>query len=110
MALRSTQPISEGVELTDNKSLLTRVFGWIGTIVGVTAIFWFCFARPEFGNLTERIQYFVQKLSSDRVTLAFAVDLVLFYLFQIVLMGSVLNKRGWLRFIPFWGLIAWAIL
>ena len=110
MALRSTQPIPEQVEETNKKTLLARVFGWIGLIVGITAIWWFCFAGgSEFGTLTERMQYFLTKFNSDRVTLAFSVDLILFYIFQIILMGSVLNKRRWLRFIPFWGPIAWLI-
>ena len=50
---------------------------------------------------------------TNRVTIAFCVDVVLFYIFQILLMGSLepagSPKRG-LRFVPFWGLAAWLIL
>jgi len=110
MALRAAQPIPE-TEATNEKDILARVFGWIGLIVGIISIWWFCFAGgPEFGNLATRMQYFVTQLSSDRVTIAFSIDLILFYIFQIVLMGSVVEKRSWFRFVPFWGLIGWLIL
>ncbi|MDJ0726181.1 MAG: nuclear transport factor 2 family protein [Prochloraceae cyanobacterium] len=110
MALRAAQPIPE-TEANKQKDILARVFGWIGLIVGIISIWWFCFAGgPEFGNLTTRMQYFVTQLSSDRVTIAFSIDLILFYIFQIVLMGSVVEKMSWLRFVPFWGLIGWLIL
>ena len=110
MALRAAQPIPE-TEANKQKDILARVFGWIGLIVGIISIWWFCFAGgPDFGNLATRMQYFVTQLSSDRVTIAFSIDLILFYIFQIVLMGSVVEKMSWLRFVPFWGLIGWLIL
>ncbi len=110
MALRSARSLPQEKE-TNDKTILARVFGWIGLSVGITAIFWFCLAGGvEYGTLSERMQYFLSKLSSDRVTIAFTVDLILFYIFQIVLMGAVLDKKRWLRFIPFWGLVGWLIV
>jgi hypothetical protein len=52
------------------------------------------------------------QLNSSRVVIAFCVDLVLFAIFQIILMGSVIpinNKQRNLRFIPFFGLAIWLI-
>lgn len=109
MAQRLSQPVS--VE-APKKGRLARVFGLIGLVVGTGAIAWFCLARPEFGGLTERWDYFVEKVGSDRVTLAFCVDLALFWLFQIWLMDAVIekeNKQRFLRFVPFWGLSTWLI-
>ena len=97
---------------TLEKGWLARGFGWIGLVVGTGAIAWFCFARPEFGGLTERVSYFVGKVEGDRVTIAFCVDLLLFWLFQIWLMGAVIaedSKQRALRFVPFWGLAFWLV-
>ncbi|MEL6814204.1 MAG: hypothetical protein AAFP03_05235 [Cyanobacteria bacterium J06598_3] len=112
MALRLAQPaITETTEV--KKGWLARGFGLIGLAVGLGAIIWFCFARLEFGSLADRAQYFSYKLVSDRVTIAFCVDLVLFWIFQSWLMGAVMAKtdsRRPLRFIPFWGLAIWLIV
>ena len=92
---------------------LNRAFGTIGLLVGTGAIAWFCLARPEFGGLAARTSYFIEKLKSDRVTIAFCVDLVLFWYLQTWLMGATItrnNKRRYLRFIPFWGLATWLLL
>jgi hypothetical protein len=112
MALRLTTPQVQGEdEIT--KGLVARVFGWTGLIVGSIALIWSVFARPEFGDFSEKAQYFVQDLMSNRLTIAFCVDLVLFALFQAVLLGTIEprgSRKRWLRFIPFWGLAAWLIL
>ncbi len=112
MALRAAKPIPEEENNNSKKGAIARVFGWIGLLVGTTAIAWFFFARPEFGGLSERVQYFAEQLTSARVTLAFGVDLILFSIFQAILLGAVQpvgSKRRWLRFVPFWGLVAWSI-
>ena len=113
MALRAAKPIPEEEDNNSKKGAIARVFGWIGLLVGTTAVAWFFIARPEFGGVSERLQYFVEQLTSQRLTFAFAVDLILFSIFQAILLGSVQpvgSKRRWLRFIPFWGLVAWLIL
>ena len=110
MAHRLGQPVSSEAP---KKGRLARAFGLIGLLVGTGAIAWFCFARPEFGGLAERWNYFVRKVGSDRVTIAFCVDLALFWLFQFWLMGSVIenqNQQRFLRFIPFWGLAIWLLV
>ena len=103
---------SEGSK-TAEKGRLARAFGLVGLVVGAGAIAWFCLARPEFGGLAERWDYFVGKVEGDRVTIAFCVDLVLFWIFQIWLMGGVMGKEGkqrLLRFVPFWGLAIWLVI
>lgn len=96
-----------------NHDLLNRVFGGIGLIVSIIAIIWAGIARPEFGDWTQRANYFVQQLMSDRLTIAFCVDLVCFAVFQAILMGDIeppSSKKRWLRFIPFWGLVVWLVI
>lgn len=110
MAQRLRTPKSESV---DKNQSLARAFGTIGLVVGTGAIAWFCFARPEFGGWAERVSYFAQKVRSDRVTIAFCVDLMLFWLFQCWLMGSEIakeSKQRLLQFVPFWGLAIWLVI
>ncbi|WP_144053679.1 hypothetical protein [Baaleninema simplex] len=95
------------------KGLLARVFGWTGLVVGAIAVVWFFRGRPEFGGWAERLQFFVEKVTSDRVTVAFSTDLVLFGIFQAVLIGAVEpvgSAVRWLRFVPFWGLAIWLVI
>ncbi|MEL4898284.1 nuclear transport factor 2 family protein [Crocosphaera sp. Alani8] len=112
MALRFKQPSLEKIE-EPKKGFLERIFGWIGLIVGVIAVVWLFVGRPEFGDINEKISYFMAQLQSNRVVIAFVVDLVLFAIFQIVLMGAIIpskNPQRFLRFIPFFGLAFWLIL
>lgn len=100
-------------ERTQSKGMLARAFGVVGFLVGAIAVYWFLAGRPEFGGVAERSQFFLDKLTRDRVTIAFAVDLLLFGIFQAVLMGAVEpvgSPRRWLRYVPFWGLAIWLIV
>ncbi len=112
MALRYKQPILDKTE-EPKKGKLERIFGWIGLTVGIIAISWIFIGRPEFGDLSQRLQYFITQLNSSRVVIAFCVDLVLFAIFQTILMGAVIppnNQQRRLRFIPFFGLAFWLII
>lgn len=112
MALRLGTPPSN-LQKSLNKGTLARLFGSFGLIVGNLAVIWFCFNRPELGGVISRLDYLGQQLVSNRVTLAFAVDMALFWIFQIWLMGAIVAKgeRGRaLRFIPFWGLGLWLLV
>lgn len=112
MAIRYNQPIPE--QLTQpQKGILARIFGWIGLIIGIIAIAWIFWDPSEFGNLAQKFQYFGEQIKSNRVTIAFCVDLILFTIFQSLLMGEIMSsdsKVRWLRFVPFWGLAVWLIL
>ena len=112
MAFRFKQPILETKE-EPKKGILERIFGWMGLIVGVTAISWLFIGRPEFGDVNQKIAYFMTQLNSSRVVIAFAVDIFLFAIFQIVLMSAIIQTNSPqrpLRFIPFFGLAVWLIL
>lgn len=111
MAQRLVQP--EVSKEAPQKGKVARIFGAVGLVVGMGAIAWLCLARPEFGSLADRGQYFWQKLTTDRVTIAFCVDLLLFWIFQIWLMGAVIpkdSKEQSLRLVPFWGLAVWLLV
>ncbi|MGB3293016.1 MAG: hypothetical protein WBB01_08525 [Phormidesmis sp.] len=112
MAQRLVQPTVVEAEPPE-KGWLARGFGLVGLVVGTGAIAWFTLARPEFGTVTARGQYFLHKLATDRVTIAFCVDLVLFWIFQVWLIGAIApaeNRKRALRFIPFWGLVLWLLV
>lgn len=112
MAMRYNQPIPQKTEVTQ-KSFLSRLFGSIGLTIGIIAIIWLFIGRAEFGDFTERLEYFVTQLNSSRVVIAFCVDLGLFTVFQTMLMSDIIpkaNKTRWLRFIPFFGLAWWLII
>ncbi len=111
MALRYSLPVPPEKD-EFQKDWLGIIFGWIGLTVGIIALIWGFIGRPEFGDLAQRAQYFGAQLMTNRVMLAFCVDLVLFGIFQAVLLGAVIpedKRMRWLRFVPFWGLAAWLI-
>ncbi|NEP15597.1 MAG: hypothetical protein F6J97_01695 [Leptolyngbya sp. SIO4C1] len=108
MAARSQQPAAAAGE----KGRLAKAFGWVGLLVGSLAIYWFIAACPEFGSIADRVAYFGEQVVTSRVTLAFCVDLLLFGIFQTVLMGAAIAREHplrWLRFLPFFGLAIWLI-
>lgn len=109
-ALTMSQPEEEN---QIKKGLLARIFGWTGLVIGFVSIIWTVIGRPEFGNFAERGKFFIQSFMSDRLTVAFCIDIILFGLFQAMLIGNIeppgSNKR-WLRFFPFWGLAIWLII
>ncbi|NET48659.1 MAG: hypothetical protein F6K09_08020 [Merismopedia sp. SIO2A8] len=112
MALRARNPV-EPVITSPKKGVLARIFGVVGFAVGTGAIAWGLFARPEFGGWTTRWSYFLGELTTSRVAIAFCVDLVLFAIWQMILMGAIEpigSPKRWLRFIPLWGLAIWLIL
>ena len=111
MALRYSLPVPPEKD-EFQKDWLGIIFGWIGLTVGIIALVWGFIGRPEFGDLAQRLQYFGLQLMTNRVALAFCVDLLLLGIFQAVLLGAVIpedKKMRWLRFVPFWGLAAWLI-
>ena len=109
MALRYGAPIPPQKEEI-KKGLLAPIFGWIGLIVGIIALVWCVMSNPEVGDLTQRMNYLAEQVMTNRVTLAFCVDLVFFAVFQALLLAPVQSKIGWFRFVPFWGLALWLIV
>ncbi len=114
MAMRVKNPATKNIDhITARPPIwLSWSFGWISLTVGITAIVWGFIGRPEWGDLGMRLDYLIDQLTSNRVTIAFTVDLLLFWLFQSVLLGDILlskNPLKWVRFIPFFGLAFWLI-
>ncbi|USR91623.1 nuclear transport factor 2 family protein [Phormidium yuhuli AB48] len=97
---------------SQGKGFMARSFGWTGLVVGAIAVVWF-FAVGDVGGVGERLGFFGQMLRGDRVTIAFALDIVLFSIFQGIILGGIMppgHPRRGLRWIPFWGLGLWLIL
>jgi hypothetical protein len=46
------------------------MFGATSLTVGVTSIAWALFARPEYGDLSARLDYFLSMFNNDRCTIA----------------------------------------
>lgn len=110
MALRLGQPESQDAS---SKGILARFFGALGLTVGNLAVVWFCFNRPELGSAFTRFGYLGVQIMHNRVTLAFVVDMLLFWIFQIWLMGALIptdERIRAVRFIPFWGLAIWLLI
>ena len=106
-------PAEKSPQQSPEKPAIAKLFGWIGIVVGSLAVSWLVYARPEFGTLADRGEYWLTRLVGDRVTLAFFCDVLLFWAFQVWLIGDIEPEgsptRG-LRFVPFWGLAFWLVL
>lgn len=61
--------------------------------VGAVAVIWGALARPEYGNLAERVSSFIELASSDRLTFAFVMDAIYYGLFQGWLIDDDLKRR-----------------
>ncbi|KAI3978730.1 hypothetical protein MKX01_015905 [Papaver californicum] len=95
------------------------VVGLIGGAVCTLCLVWACFGRMDgnFGTLTDRWEYFLSYLGSDRLGYAFIWDICLYIIFQPWLIGdnidnvkeSSVNKVNILRFVPVVGLVAYLL-
>ena len=110
MAIRLLQ---EPEAIAIEKGFIAKSFGAVSMIVGGIALFWGAVWQPEVGNLLTRGHFFLEEILSNRVTFAFVVDVILFYCFQIWLMGAIIpqeSKERGLRYIPFFGLGLWLLV
>ena len=95
------------------QKLIARGFALVALIVGIVSLGWFGLARPEFGDIGDRLSYFIQQMGESRLSIAFIADLICFWLFQIFLLGDLTPKNSiWqtARFVPFFGMASWLIL
>lgn len=91
------------------------IVGLIGGLACFFSLIWAVFGRGEeqFGGITERMQYLLSYLGSERLAYAFIWDIVLYSIFQPWLITENIKnvKRGdsglvnWLRFVPVVGLV-----
>lgn len=113
MALRllpseSSYRNSDNTAVTPQLPGYSPVFGGIAAVVGAVSIAWAVAARPEFGGIAERVQYFNDMAGSDRVFWAFCVDSVLYSVWQAWLLGDT-GAKAWQRYVPFFGMAAWLL-
>ncbi|XP_043692166.1 uncharacterized protein LOC122642679 isoform X1 [Telopea speciosissima] len=93
------------------------VVGLVGGAVCLVSILWSLFGRmdADFGNVTERLDFLISYLGSERLAYAFIWDICLYIIFQPWLIGDNLqivqpskaHKVSKLRFIPVVGLVAY---
>eukprot|EP00798_Chlamydomonas_sp_ICE-L_P031732 gene31732-6931_t len=80
--------------------------GASGLAVGLISIAWALFARPEYGGLDARWDYFVDTFYSNRAFFAFIVDSSLYCVWQANFLS---NRNARLPLLPFFGLAEFLI-
>ncbi|KAK9856460.1 hypothetical protein WJX84_004852 [Apatococcus fuscideae] len=80
--------------------------GWTSLSVAAMSVWWALAARPEVGGLAERWSYFQEAISNDRAFCVSIADILLYSVWQPVLMA----ETGWKwRKVPFFGLASWLV-
>ncbi len=103
----SVEKLSRLERVAEGRSLPLFLTGVVLASLG-----WGMFARPEFGDLAARWQGLVEIVGSDRLAHSFAIDMLMFWLFQSWLVGDDMKRRDWedgvslwvARLVPFFGL------
>ena len=86
-------------------SQFTPYFAWPAILITAISAYWLVAARPELGgSLAKRWDYFLQAARSDRAFAAFLSDMVLYSIWQYVLMK---DAPGLYRRLPYFGILAW---
>ncbi|MGJ3248427.1 MAG: hypothetical protein ACFE0I_20385 [Elainellaceae cyanobacterium] len=85
----------------------SRVFPIVLLCVGLVAIAWGLWARPEFGSINDRWDSLLTLIVSDRLAYSFVVDLLVFWVFQGWLVDDDMLRRNWDNSFIRW--IAWSI-
>ena len=122
MAIRANTPVegwnpennadAEGWSETKlgSKGLMSKIFGATGLGVGLLSVYWTLFEDPSAGNLSERLAFFNNLMHTDRVSVAFVVDIALVCIWQAYFMKKIDKDSGALAYIPYWGLCLWLML
>jgi hypothetical protein len=92
------------------KGVMSKIFGATGLAVGALSVYWTLFEDPSVGGLSERLAYFDHLMHTDRVAIAFVVDIALVCVWQAYFMKSLDKECGVLANIPYWGLCIWLLL
>lgn len=124
MAIRLNKVDSEYPARATSKlgSAITRgasIVGLVGGAVCLLSIFWAFYGREngDFGSISDRWEFLLSYLSSERLAYAFIWDICLYSIFQPWLIGDNLqniqkNKVGivrYLRYVPVVGLVAYCL-
>ncbi|XP_010556376.1 PREDICTED: uncharacterized protein LOC104825705 [Tarenaya hassleriana] len=125
MAIRLNDPDpddkpSKRSRLGDLMTNGAAIVGLTGAAVCMISAFWGLYGRSDggFGGVTDRWQYLIGYLGSERLAYAFIWDICLYTIFQPWLIGDNLrnvkkkNKKElvkYLRFVPVVGLVAYLL-
>ncbi|GAV59191.1 hypothetical protein CFOL_v3_02722 [Cephalotus follicularis] len=95
------------------------IVGLIGGVACLISVLWALFGRMDgnFGSITDRWEFFVSYLGSERLAYAFIWDICFYTIFQPWLIGdnlqnvqkSKVDTVNYLRFLPVVGLIAYLL-
>jgi hypothetical protein len=122
MAIRAATPVeswdpssnadTEGSSETrlGKKGLMSKAFGLAGLGIGALSVYWTLFEDPAVGGFAERAEYFNMLMHTDRVSVAFVVDIALVCIWQAYFMKKLDKEAGALAYIPYWGLCIWLLL
>ncbi|GMH39556.1 hypothetical protein BSKO_07454 [Bryopsis sp. KO-2023] len=104
MALRLSKSNREQTDEIPELPSYSPAFGWFGLVIFGASVAWILFARPEFGDLSSRIDFAVTRFNSERVFYALSIDCLLYSVFQFALMEGAPLKY---RLLPYVGLGLW---
>jgi hypothetical protein len=83
-----------------------RGIGAFGIFIGAFSLGWWALARPEYGDVAERLAYFSSRLANQRVFGGYLVDLGIYWLAQWLFMRGAGASIRYCA-VPFFGLGAW---
>jgi hypothetical protein len=118
LALRQPNPQPPSGRLTALEQLAeSRILPISLMGVAIASVIWAIWARPEFGDFSDRWIALLDLLGSDRLAYSFLVDLLVFWLFQSWLVGDDMARRRWtdpkmcwiVRLLPFLGLVIYLL-
>lgn len=118
LALRSpnpdppTPPLTRWEQAAERRALPLMIL-----VVAIASGLWAVWGRPEFGDFSTRMANLRDLLGRDRLTYSFAIDLLMFWLFQGWLVADDMARRQWhqpvalwlARLVPFFGLLGYLL-
>lgn len=112
-AARDPEAFEEGktIQAVGDTSILDRLFGITGLVVGSYSLY-YAFFGGDFGTAADRIAFFQSQLESNRITIAFSVDVLLFAYFQHKLLSENKKERvpRTVASVPLFGMSLWLLL
>jgi ketosteroid isomerase-like protein len=85
-----------------------RAIGIVSLVVGLISIGWMIIGRSPEYSTADRIEFFVEKFTTNRVFWAFCLDAVLYYVWQYWILSD-LKAPSWQKFTPFFGMVGFLL-
>ena len=86
------------------------LIGGLSLGVGILSVVWGLVAHPEIADgLQQRYHYFLSQFHSERIFWAFCLDILLYYVWQVWLLGDNVTAKPWHTWTPFVGMAAWLL-